>query len=242
MAGTGTEVARIQSLPDHFVVHAQLAQGTGALYSAVGAKHRRERAMDTFTNTLHMLYFFTSMTHMDIHLYEQKDTVVLPLARKVLLSGLAGAMSLSAVMAGLTTAQAAPQDDPPPPAASEMPSAVEDFGYPNAARILQDQKISLKRGDGHILLTGCDSAHDIMVKSRTGPGDYCFAVRGTKGYLTMELADAFGLWTEGHPVQATITADGKATVINAPKNDYKPLGEAGSSEKRSVLVELRVTS
>ena len=49
-----------------------------------------------------------------------------------------------------------------------MPSAVEDFSYPNAARILQDQKIALKRGDGHITLTGCDSAHDIMVKSRTG--------------------------------------------------------------------------
>ncbi|WP_261801924.1 hypothetical protein [Streptomyces sp. ISID311] len=155
-------------------------------------------------------------------------------------------MSLSAVMAGLTLAQAAPQDDPPPStagsAASEMPSAVEDFSYPNAARILQDQKITLKRGDGHIMLTGCDAAYDIMVKSRTGAGEFCFAVRGTEGYLTMELADAFGMWTVGHPVQAKITADGKETVINAPKNDYKPLGEAGSSEKRSVLVELRVTS
>ncbi|QZY20943.1 hypothetical protein K7C20_33300 [Streptomyces decoyicus] len=166
----------------------------------------------------------------------------MPRARKALLAGFVGALSLSAVMAGLTFAQAAPQDDPAPAAAAEMPSAVEDFSYPNAARILQDQKISLKRGDGHITLTGCDSAHDIMVKSRTGQMDYCFAVHGTKGYLTMELADAFGMWTEGHPVQATITADGKETVINAPKNDYKPLGEAGSSEKRSVLLELRVTS
>ncbi|PJJ05971.1 hypothetical protein BX264_6446 [Streptomyces sp. 2333.5] len=171
---------------------------------------------------------------------------MIPHARKALLTSLVGAMSLSAVMAGLTLAQAAPQDDPPPStagsAASEMPSAVEDFSYPNAARILQDQKITLKRGDGHIMLTGCDSAYDIMVKSRTGAGEFCFAVRGTKGYLTMELADAFGMWTVGHPVQAKITADGKETVINAPKNDFKPLGEAGSSEKRSVLVELRVTS
>ncbi|MFI1496728.1 hypothetical protein [Streptomyces platensis] len=160
----------------------------------------------------------------------------------MLLASFVGALSLSAVMTGLAVAQAAPQDDPPPVAAAEMPTAVEDFGYPNAARILQDQKIALKRGDGHIMLTSCDSAHDIMVKSRTGQVDYCFAVRGTKGYLTMELADAFGMWTEGHPVQATITADGKSTVINAPKKEYTPLGEAGSSEKRSVLVELRVTS
>jgi len=198
--------------------------------------------MNTFTHALHMLYFFTATTHVDIPLFEQKDTVVIPRARKALLVGLVGAMSVSALMAGLTIAQAAPQDDPPPAAATEMPSAVEDFGYPNAARILQDQGISLKRGDGHIVLTGCDSAYDIMVKSRTGAKEFCFAVRGTKGYLTMELADAFGMWTVGHPVQATITADGKETVVNAPKNDYKPLGEAGSSEKRSVLVELRVTS
>ncbi|UAL71737.1 hypothetical protein K7396_30285 [Streptomyces angustmyceticus] len=123
-----------------------------------------------------------------------------------------------------------------------MPSAVEDFGYPDAARILKDQGISLKRGDGHIVLTGCDSAYNIMVKSRTGAKEFCFSVRGTKGYLAMELADTFGMWTVGHPVQATITADGKETVVNAPKDDYKPLGESGSSEKRSVLVELRVTS
>lgn len=61
----------------------------------------------------------------------------------------------------------------------------------------------------------------------------------------MELADAFGMWTERHPVQATITANGKETVITAPKKesvDYTPFGESGSSEKRSVLVELRVTS
>lgn len=166
---------------------------------------------------------------------------MIPHVRKALLASFVGALSLSTVMAGLSFAQAAPQDDPPA-AATEMPSAVEDFSYPNASRILQEQKISLKRGDGHIMLTSCDSAHDIMVKSRTGQVDYCFAVRGTKGYLTMELADAFGMWTMGHPVQATITAGGKETVVNAPKNDYKPLGEAGSSEKRSVLVELRVTS
>ncbi|MFE1765381.1 hypothetical protein ACFW81_14355 [Streptomyces angustmyceticus] len=151
-------------------------------------------------------------------------------------------MSLSAVMAGLTIAQAAPQDDPPPATTTEMPSAVEDFGYPDAARILKEQGISLKRGDGHIVLTGCDSAYNIMVKSRTGAKEFCFSVRGTKGYLAMELADTFGMWTVGHPVQATITADGKETVVNAPKDDYKPLGESGSSEKRSVLVELRVTS
>ncbi len=61
-----------------------------------------------------------------------------------------------------------------------------------------------------------------MVKSRTGSGEFCFAVNGNKGYLALELDQAFGMWTEGHPVQAKVTSDGKETVINAPKNDYKP--------------------
>ncbi|MGF6946824.1 hypothetical protein BKA18_006677 [Streptomyces auratus] len=59
---------------------------------------------------------------------------MIPHARKALSISLVGAMALSAVMAGLTLAQAAPQDDPPPAAATEMPSAVEDFSYPNAGR------------------------------------------------------------------------------------------------------------
>ncbi|MGW3276255.1 hypothetical protein ACWDFH_33115, partial [Streptomyces kronopolitis] len=65
-----------------------------------------------------MLYFFTATTHIDIYAFEQKDVVVMPHARKALLTSLVGAISLSAVMAGLTIAQAAPQDDPPPAAAS----------------------------------------------------------------------------------------------------------------------------
>ncbi|MEV7504888.1 hypothetical protein [Streptomyces sp. NPDC093018] len=40
----------------------------------------------------------------------------------------------------------------------------------------------------------------------------------------------------------TLTTDGKKSVVNAPKNDYTPVGEAGDTSKKSVLVELRVTS
>ncbi|WP_327738994.1 hypothetical protein [Streptomyces nojiriensis] len=40
--------------------------------------------------------------------------------------------------------------------------AIEDFGYPNADRILAEQKITLKRGDGHILLADCASATDLL--------------------------------------------------------------------------------
>ncbi|WP_234384900.1 hypothetical protein [Streptomyces sp. MMG1121] len=130
----------------------------------------------------------------------------------------------------------------PRTAATGMPSAVETFDYPGAARIQAERKIVLKRGDGHIVLTGCDAAYDIKVESRTADMFFCFKVSGKQGHLTMELPDAYGIWTEDHPVKATLTTDGKETVVNAPKNDYTPVGESGSTAKRSVLVELRVNS
>ncbi|MEV5283130.1 hypothetical protein [Streptomyces sp. NPDC052811] len=168
-------------------------------------------------------------------------------ARKALLIGIVGVIAASAGAATLATAQAAPHSSAPTTAsalAADMPSTVESFDYPNAAKVLQDQKITLKKGDGHIVLSDCASGYDIQVKARTAlsSANFCFTVSGTRGYLTMEVPDSFGIWTKEHPVQATLTADGQETVVNAPKNDYTPMGETGDSGKRSMLVELRVTS
>lgn len=160
-------------------------------------------------------------------------------ARRGLLTALIGAVGATACVAALSVAQAAP---PGPAAAAAMPSAVEDFAYPDAAQIAAERKIVLKKGDGHILLTDCTKAWAIRVKSRTNSDGFCFSVSGKKGYVTLEVPEAFGIWTTDHPVQATLTADQKETVVNAPKNDYTPMGETGNSGQRSVLVELRVTS
>ncbi|MFK8905878.1 hypothetical protein [Streptomyces sp. YS-3] len=130
-----------------------------------------------------------------------------------------------------------------------MPSTAESFAYPNAAQILQNQKITLKRGDGHILLTNCDSGYDIQVESYIGGHYFCFTVSGKQGFVTLELPDAYGIWTKAHPVKATLTAkaDGTQEVVNAPaaqpgeQNEYTPVGETSDIGKRSVLVELRVT-
>ncbi|OEJ32951.1 hypothetical protein BGK67_17925 [Streptomyces subrutilus] len=128
-------------------------------------------------------------------------------------------------------------------AATEMPVAVEDFAYPDAAKIQAEQKILLKRGDGHITLVDCAAGTpDILVKSRAGLKNYCFDVNAPKGFVTLEIPSAFGIWTEDFPVKATITTDGTdKTVVDAPANDYKPFGEAGDSGAPSILVELRVT-
>ncbi|WP_229324052.1 hypothetical protein [Streptomyces sp. UNOC14_S4] len=121
-----------------------------------------------------------------------------------------------------------------------MPSAVETFEYPDAAQILKEKGIALHSGDGHILLTDCSAQHDITVLSRDLK-DFCFAVKGKQGHLVLELAGAYGIWTEDHPVQATITLDGKSSVIEAPPNDYKGFGEGKEGAKRAVLLELNVT-
>ncbi|WP_331752112.1 hypothetical protein [Streptomyces sp. NBC_00829] len=160
-------------------------------------------------------------------------------ARTALFTGLIGAIT---AVAGITTfgvANALPQAAEPA-AASGMRSAVEDFSYPGASQIQKDQQILLKRGDGHITLVPCEGTTDIKVKSRTGQTFFCFDVSAKQGYVTLELPDAFGIWTEAYPVKATLTADGKKTVVDAPAHDYKPIGEAGDTGERSVLVELRV--
>ncbi|MFF4748004.1 hypothetical protein [Streptomyces sp. NPDC001268] len=135
----------------------------------------------------------------------------------------------------------------------DIPYAVEDFTHPRAEKILQDRKIVLKRGDGGIMLkpgdgagglSGCSEARDIWVESRVDQKlGYCFVATGTTGYLAMEIPDSFMLWTQDRAVRATVTADGKKTTYEAGKDQVTPIGEADQTggEKRSVLVELRIT-
>ncbi|WP_433401435.1 hypothetical protein [Streptomyces sp. CA-146814] len=136
--------------------------------------------------------------------------------------------------------------------AADMTSAVEDFIHPNAERILQDRKIVLKRGDGNIMLkpgngeggmNACLGAKEVWVESRLDINGYCFVTTGTTGHLAMEIPDAFFLWTQDRAMQATVTFEGKETIYKAPKNDVTGIGETDSpgGEKRSVLVELRIT-
>ncbi|MER6271216.1 hypothetical protein [Streptomyces sp900105755] len=164
-------------------------------------------------------------------------------ARKTLLGGLTAALVL-----GLgATALALPQTAPAAPsvAATDMPSLVEDFEHPGAAKAQQDRGVTLKHGDGHVWLTGvtdlgqCQSASNIAIESRKGV--FCFTANAKSGYLALELPDTFSIWTQDHPVKATLTAEGKDTVVNAPANDLTPVGESGDTGLRSVLVEIRVT-
>ncbi|MFI8105363.1 hypothetical protein ACIF6F_30240, partial [Streptomyces sp. NPDC086023] len=95
-------------------------------------------------------------------------------ARRYLAAGLPSALVLSAM-----TLAAAPSAtaDTLLPGVDAMSYAVEDHSYPEAAKIKAEKGITLKSGDGRLLLAACDGAQDIMVNSRSGLKDYCFDVK-----------------------------------------------------------------
>ncbi|MFJ8164137.1 FG-GAP-like repeat-containing protein [Streptomyces sp. NPDC096136] len=121
-----------------------------------------------------------------------------------------------------------------------MSYAVEDFSYPGAAAIQAEKGVTLKRGDGNLMLQACDGTQDMTVNTR-GLKDYCFDVKSKPAYLSLELPSAFGIWTGAYPVKTTIEANGTKTVIDAPANDFTGYGEATSDRVKSTLIELRVT-
>ncbi|MER6122213.1 hypothetical protein ABT173_05885 [Streptomyces sp. NPDC001795] len=163
-------------------------------------------------------------------------------ARNLVVSGIAATF---VTLAGVTVASA---DDPAnPPSASTPPSAVEDYNYPGADRILADKGIKLKKGDGHILLADCDQAarqiRVLTVKDDSvgRAGTYCFKVLGRTGSLTLELPRVFAVEAADHPVQADLTANGRTTTVDVAKDGFESVGEGTVGGARSVLVELRVT-
>lgn len=158
-------------------------------------------------------------------------------ARKALFVGLASVFT--ATTAAIGVAYAVP-GTVTAAAADEMPYTIEDFGYPDAAKIEAERAIALKRGDGNILLQACDGTQDITVNTRSGEKDYCFDVKAKPGYLTLSVPKAWGIWTGDAPVKSTIEAGGQTTVIDAPANDFTSFGEATAESVPSTLIELRV--
>ncbi|MFH8260713.1 trypsin-like serine protease [Streptomyces roseolus] len=122
-----------------------------------------------------------------------------------------------------------------------MSYAMEEHSYPEASKLQAEKAIILKRGDGQLVLAACNGTQDIMVNSRAGVKDYCFDIKSKPAYLSLELPDAYGIWTEAYPVKTTIEANGTKTVVDAPANDFTGYGEATGTPVRSTLIELRVT-
>lgn len=184
-----------------------------------------------------------------------KELLVISRARKALTVGVISGAAAVAGVSTLAVAQAAPQSahNAAQQSAGDAnpPYAVETFDYPNAAKILREQGILLRKGDGHIILADCQApdGQDIQVSTgvnhpgQTKTGRYCFKVTGTgkTGYLTLELPQVYNIMTGDVAVQADLTSAGKTQSVDVPKNFTKGVGPGDNPlAGPTVLVELRV--
>jgi hypothetical protein len=129
-------------------------------------------------------------------------------------------------------AVASAEDVPPP--------TEETFDYPGAEAIFKSRGILLKKGDGHILLAECaPGGNQLEVRSRNRD-PFCFNVKGKKGWLTLELTEAFLIFsTDSHKTEAKFTVDGVTGTKTVLPGEAEGIGEGGGS-KSATLIELRV--
>ncbi|WP_424217275.1 hypothetical protein ACN20G_34895 (plasmid) [Streptomyces sp. BI20] len=156
----------------------------------------------------------------------------------------AGALALAGAVAAVTAAVAAPTTAPRAAGAAEPGYAIEDFSYPDGARIGAELGIVLKRGDGRITLVDCASADSkVQVFSRT-VGTVCFRATGPTGQLSVEIPTVYGLKGDAtHKTDVTLTAEGAPEQnIAVAKNEWKSVGETVDPQRRDhVLVEIRTS-
>ncbi|MEU8581701.1 hypothetical protein [Streptomyces abikoensis] len=166
--------------------------------------------------------------------------------RRTLIAGSIAAAVIAGFSAvNVATAAPAPADDVVPPV------AVETFEYPNAAKILKEKGIALRKGDGHILLVDCNVSRDIQVLTsvnhpgQSETGTYCFKVTGSgkTGFLTLEVPKVYNIMTGDVAVKANLTAEGKTQTVAVAKNDAVGVGTgAPVPGAATTLVELRVNN
>ncbi|MFC5645019.1 trypsin-like serine protease [Kitasatospora cinereorecta] len=147
------------------------------------------------------------------------------------------------LVAALSVPVAAWSGAVPATAADAAPvSVVEDFSYPGAAKILAERGITLKSGDGHIVLADCASGSGLVqLYSRAlTPSQVCFKVTGQTGYLALEIPQVYNIKGDDHAIKATLNTDGKVSSVDVNKNAWTPVGE-GSSTGTTTLLELNAT-
>lgn len=126
--------------------------------------------------------------------------------------------------------------------ADDSTSIVETYDYPGAAQIFTDRGILLKKGDGHLLLANCVTGADqIQVRSRNRD-PFCFNLSGSSGWLTLELSDAFLVFSDSkHTTVADYTINGVADSTTVAPGGAEGIGEGGSTNGQpAVLLKLTV--
>ncbi|MEU4352031.1 hypothetical protein [Streptomyces sp. NPDC023838] len=120
--------------------------------------------------------------------------------------------------------------------------AVEDFAYPNADKILAEQKIKLKRGDGHIVLAPCTGAPELMEVFSHKSEKVCFKVTGDKGYLSLEIPSVFGVKGNNYAAEVEMTTGAEQKTFPVDKNAWTAVGETADDQGRDfMLLEIRTS-
>lgn len=147
-----------------------------------------------------------------------------------------GALVLAGGAALLGVATVAAADDTPPP-------IEEDYDYPGADKIFAERGILLKKGDGHILLTDCVPGGDFLEVRSRNRDPFCFRVTGSSGYLTMELSDAYLVFSDSsHTTVANYVVNGVPGSTTVVPDGVEGIGEGSNPAGSPVLLEIRVTS
>ncbi|MER5733522.1 hypothetical protein ABT084_35200 [Streptomyces sp. NPDC002138] len=118
--------------------------------------------------------------------------------------------------------------------------AIEDGAYPNADKILAEQKIKLKSGDGHILLAECTGAPELMEVFSHANEKICFRVTGNKGYLSLEIPAVFGVKGNDYAAQVQMSTGSEEKTFSVGKNTWTAVGETADEQGRDfMLLEIR---
>ncbi|MFJ7272790.1 hypothetical protein ACIQV3_40260 [Streptomyces sp. NPDC099050] len=167
------------------------------------------------------------------------------IARTVCVALGASALAWLATAGGLSGGSAPDRATAMKAIADEGPGyAVEDFGYPNADKILAEQGITLKRGDGHILLADCASGTDLLqVMTREQSSLICFRVTGSSGYLALEIPAVHAVKGNNYATQVDMTAGEESKSFDITKNKWTGVGESADPEGRDfMLMEIRTAA
>ncbi|GAB3007162.1 hypothetical protein GCM10023080_086010 [Streptomyces pseudoechinosporeus] len=153
-----------------------------------------------------------------------------------------GTAAAAGALAWAVIAGGQPAGAPADPVADAAPGyAVEDYNYPNADKILAEQGIVLKRGDGHIVLADCASSDNLLRFLARDREDVCFKVTGDGGFLTLELASVHGVKTDDSGnTHLEMTAEDDQVEYDIPADTWEGVGESVDGREH-VLVEIRTT-
>lgn len=154
----------------------------------------------------------------------------------------AGALAWAALAVGVPGGSHAGTGTAATVADSAPGYAVENFDYPQADKILAEQNIRLKRGDGHITLADCVSGTGQLEVQARDHSKVCFDVKGNSGWLTLELPSVYLIRGNDYATEAQMTVGTDEQSYDIAKNAWTPVGESSDEQAREwTLLELRTS-